>query len=383
MYPTLYHLFKDLFGVEWVFLKPVNSFGFCVAMAFLVAAIIYKKEIQRREKAGLISGHKKMVMEGEGASPVEVAINTVIGFIIGFKLLYPFGDSAVLDDFQHYITSSKGSWIGGVVFGLALGGYNFYRNNKNKLPEPKEVEKEIKPHEHIPVITFIALIGGFAGAKLFAWFEDPQPFWEFISDPFSGLTIYGGLITAFVACYIYVRKHKLSAGHFMDGVAPSLILAYGIGRLGCHMSGDGDWGIENPSPKPDWMSFLPDWLWSYNYPNNVIDEGVLMPDCIYDDYCYQLAVPVYPTPLYEIMMCLIIFGILWYLRKRIHVTGMLFFIYLIFNGIERFLIELIRVNVPYNIGGLEITQAQLISSALIITGVVGTILLKKGKIKIP
>ena len=58
---------------------------------------------------------------------------------------------------------------------------------------------------------------------------------------------------------------------------PSLILAYGIGRAGCHFSGDGDWGIV-ASNQPDWW-FLPDWMWSYNYPNNVINEGIPIPGC--------------------------------------------------------------------------------------------------------
>ena len=72
----------------------------------------------------------------------------------------------------------------------------------------------------------------------------------------------------------------------MDAVAPALILSYGVGRLGCQFSGDGDWGIEAPA-QPDWW-FLPDWAWAYNYPHNVIDDGVRMADCTWN-YCYELA----------------------------------------------------------------------------------------------
>jgi prolipoprotein diacylglyceryltransferase len=153
------------------------------------------------------------------------------------------------------------------------------------------------------------------------------------------------------------------------------MLSYAVGRIGCHVAGDGDWGIVNNNPKP---SFLPDWLWAYNYPNNVNGVDTKMTDCIYNDqYCYQLAEPVYPTPLYETAMCLVIFGILWYYRKKIIVPGVLFFMYLAFNGVERFLIEQIRVNEKYNFAGMSFTQAQLISSLLIIIGITGIIILLK------
>lgn len=87
-------------------------------------------------------------------------------------------------------------------------------------------------------------------------------------------------------------------------------------------------------------------------------------------HCAMLPVPVFPTPLYEITTCLILFGVLWYLRKRIFRPGLLTAIYLIMNGTERFLIELIRVNTKYDILGIRPTQAELISLLLIMAGVV-------------
>ena len=59
----------------------------------------------------------------------------------------------------------------------------------------------------------------------------------------------------------------------LDIGGPGMMLAYSVGRIGCHMSGDGDWGIININPKP--FSWLPDWLWAYTYPNNVAIEGDL------------------------------------------------------------------------------------------------------------
>ena len=151
------------------------------------------------------------------------------------------------------------------------------------------------------------------------------------------------------------------------------MLAYGIGRIGCQMSGDGDWGIVNLAPKPDWMGFLPDWMWSYTFPHNVINAGIPIDGCV-GNVCYQLANPVWPTAFYEVVMSLILFGILWFLRKKINIPGMLFFIYFIFNGIERFFIEKVRVNTEYNILG-GITQAEIISFLLIITGFLGCLYL--------
>ena len=143
------------------------------------------------------------------------------------------------------------------------------------------------------------------------------------------------------------------------------------------MSGDGDWGIVNNNIKPEWMSFLPDWMWSYNYPHNVINEGVRIPNCE-GNFCYQLAENVYPTPLYEIVMASIIFIVLWSLRRKIKIGGLLFCIYLTLNGIERFFIEKIRVNTEYNILG-GITQAEIISFFLIMIGMIGSVMLIRRK----
>ncbi|MDV7390741.1 prolipoprotein diacylglyceryl transferase, partial [Arthrospira platensis SPKY1] len=101
------------------------------------------------------------------------------------------------------------------------------------------------------------------------------------------------------------------------------MIAYGIGRLGCHFSGDGDWGIV-AAAQPEWW-FLPDWLWAYDYPNNVAQDGVPIEGCEFQ-YCRRLDPPVYPTPLYETFMAFIIGGFLWLMRRRMPAAGMLFFL---------------------------------------------------------
>ena len=94
-----------------------------------------------------------------------------------------------------------------------------------------------------------------------------------------------------------------------DVAAPGLMLSYGIGRIGCHLSGDGDWGIENVLSKPNWFIF-PDWMWAYTYPHNVIGEGVHIEGCV-GKHCSELIPPVFPTPFYEAVACFILFFVLF------------------------------------------------------------------------
>ncbi len=235
---------------------------------------------------------------------------------------------------------------------------------------------------------------------------------------FSGLTFYGGLICAAVAIYFYARKHQIGFRHLCDAIAPALLLAYAIGRLGCQVSGDGDWGILNSAYistpegkviKSDTASFnkalkansaiymeqsgfksvdeiqyknaegpswLPTWMIAYNYPNNVIGEGVKIKDC-QGQYCNQLPIPVFPTPFYETVICLLLTALLFALRNKLTVPGTLFAVYLVLNGLERFFIEKIRVNTQYHIGGFHPTQAELISSLLVLSGIVLFFVLRK------
>ncbi len=136
---------------------------------------------------------------------------------------------------------------------------------------------------------------------------------------FSGLAFYGGLITAAFAVSIYVERNKIPWPVNADVVAPALMLAYGIGRIGCQLSGDGCWGMVNADPKPEWLSFLPDWAWAFNYPHNVINEGVLIPDCSGRN-CHVLDQPVFPTPLYETTIAFLFFGLLMDCQEENKVT---------------------------------------------------------------
>jgi prolipoprotein diacylglyceryltransferase len=156
----------------------------------------------------------------------------------------------------------------------------------------------------------------------------------------------------------------------LDAGAPALMISYAVGRIGCHLSGDGDWGINNLLNKPNWMIFVPDSLWSTRYPHNVIGAGISIPGCT-GKYCNILEYPVFPTAIYETIMCFCFFLLLWSLRKKFELKpGTLFSMYLILNGFERFLIEQIRIDSEYNIFGNYVKQSEIIAVLIFIAGII-------------
>ncbi len=379
MYPTLYHFFFDVFGSAPSFLKAIPMFGFWVGIAFIVGSWLGVKELKRKEAEGLLFSEKKTITVGKPASMGDYISNGVIGFILGFKLIYIFYNSEVTENFPSFIMSGKGSVVGGVIVAIAMVAWKYRESKKNELPEPKEEQIDFHPHEHMSNITMLSVVSGILGAVIFGTLEKPHLISEFFAGEdangqevgfthlYNGLTVYGGVILAVIANVYYFWKNKLNAIQYLDALGPLVLLAYGIGRIGCHMSGDGDWGIENLEPKPGWMGFLPDWMWAYDYPNNVNGEGIPITDCIYnDEYCNKLPNPVYPTAFYEMIMSGLLFAGIWSVRKIIKIPFIIFSLYVLCTGLERLLIEQIRVNTKYGSG---YTQAEIISIALILIGI--------------
>jgi phosphatidylglycerol:prolipoprotein diacylglycerol transferase len=369
MFPNISYLLKDLFGINIPL--PIQTFGFFVALAFIAASWVITKELKRKEKEGLVKSFKRSRTIGMPASRSQLITACIVGFLVGFKLLdAALNYSDFVADPQYFVLSTKGSLLGGFLGAILNALYKFREFNKQKLDQVKTIQEKVHPHELVGNITMIAAISGILGAKIFHNLENIP---EFMADPigqlmsFSGLTFYGGLICGAIAVIYYGKKNGINYKVLSDATAPALMLAYGIGRMGCHFSGDGDWGINNLMPKPEWMGFLPDWMWAYDYPNNVLNAGIPIEGCI-GNYCSRLAIPVFPTAFYEIIMALGLFALLWSIRKRIKIPGVLFGIYMVVNGLERFLIEKIRVNTTYKIFGAEITQAEIISFGLIVAG---------------
>ncbi len=240
----------------------------------------------------------------------------------------------------------------------------------------KEFERKKLSSNLATEITLLAIIFGIVGSKLFSLFEN----WDaFLKDPMiafspGGLTFYGGLILAIIAIWIYLRRKKIPFLVVADAASPSLILAYGIGRIGCHLAGDGDYGIPTSLP------------WGTNYSHGTVPPSVMFDQFNFQKYFPDFAkhfpngvpdnTPLHPVPIYEFILAVIIFGILWKLRKKDWADGKLFMFYLIFAGFERLMVEFIRLNPRLLLG---LTEAQLISVAMIIAGFIGLSYFSKHK----
>ena len=415
MYPNLYYFFKDVFGVKIGVLHFINSFGFFVAISFLVAAALLAQELRRKSKLGLFHPTEIKLTVGKPASTGELVLNFILGFLLGYKIIALFFlSSDATQDPQSFIFSKDGNLPMGLVVGAIFAYAKWRERKKQQLRNPEDRNVRIWPHDRVGEITIIALVVGLIGAKLFDIFENWSDFLKRPSEYIfsgGGLTFYGGLICATLAIIWFARKNKINVRHLADAIAPSLMIAYAIGRIGCQVAGDGDWGIYNSAykvdsanhialaqpnefndsvmahteyfgthykslteidqksfTKPGTLGFLPNWFFAYNYPHNVNESGVHMAGCDDIRYCNQLPIPVFPTPLYEILVCAILFFVLWAFRKSIRPAGGLFCLYLILNGLERFFIEKIRVNNRLDFFGLHPTQAEVISFGLILLG---------------
>ena len=422
MYPNLYYAFKDLFGVEWTAFRFFNSFGFFVALAFLAGAYVLTQELRRRERLGVMHATESKIIVCRPATISELLLNFVLGFLLGYKIIgLFFSDDVAAADPQAFIFSAQGHLPAGLILGILFAGVKYYEKHKQKLAKPEERMIRIWPHDRVGDLVILAAVFGFLGAKIFHNLENWNDFWENPIEAllsFSGLTFYGGLICATIAIIFYAKKHRIAVRHLADSIGPALMLAYAVGRIGCQVSGDGDWGIINSAyistPEGEVVasdtakfsqslkrysavymeqsaytsesqvqhkatvapSWLPTWVLAYNFPHNVINEGTAISNCE-GEYCKQLPLPVYPTAFYETIACLLLTGFLFAVRSRLTVPGTVFAVYLFLNGLERFMIEKIRVNTQYDILGFHPTQAELIASFLMLTGIVLLLILNR------
>jgi phosphatidylglycerol:prolipoprotein diacylglycerol transferase len=244
----------------------------------------------------------------------------------------------------------------------------------------KEFKRKMMKENDAVNITFIALAGGIAGAKLLYVIEEWKSFSAMSSKQIfsgdglfspAGLTWYGGFILAVLLIYIYTKLKKISFLKVADNAAPALSLGYGIARIGCHLSGDGDYGL----PVSEFASWVP---WGTDY-----SKGVVPPSAAFrgTELAQKLGGVVpdntlcHPTPIYEFIVAVLIFYFLWKKRTAFKENGKLFFLYLILTGIARLLVEFIRLN-PRILFGLS--EAQTIALVII---VIGTILFFKKSYK--
>jgi phosphatidylglycerol---prolipoprotein diacylglyceryl transferase len=197
-----------------------------------------------------------------------------------------------------------------------------------------------KPHDWAYEIVFASLVGGLVGARVDYLIEN----WDKVSGDVvgnifsgTGLVWLGGAIGGAAGVLLWARWRRWLTAQLLDAASISLALGYAIGRIGCQLSGDGDYGIASDLP------------WAMSYPDGTVPTTE----------------EVHPTPVYETVSMGIATLVLWHLRDRL-APGMVFGLYLVLAGTERFLVEFIRRNDSV-LGGL--TLAQLISLAMLALGV--------------
>jgi phosphatidylglycerol:prolipoprotein diacylglycerol transferase len=196
-----------------------------------------------------------------------------------------------------------------------------------------------RPPDWAYEIVFAAMIGGIVGARLDFLVEN----WSDVSSDVlgnifsgTGLVWFGGAVGGAAGVLLWARWRGWLGLELLDTCAAPLAVGYAVGRIGCQLSGDGDYGV--PSNLP----------WAMSYPDGTVPTT--------DE--------VHPTPIYETLsMGLVALG-LWRMRDRV-APGVLFALYLVFAGVERFLVEFIRRNESVVAG---LTLAQLVSLAMMAGG---------------
>ena len=210
-------------------------------------------------------------------------------------------------------------------------------------------------------VILVAAIAGLAGSKLYYLLF--EAFDRFVKHPVdmifsgAGLTWYGGFVLAMISIIYLIRKNKLPVLRSIDMISVPLPLGYGIGRIGCHLAGDGDYGKPwdgifatdySKGIVPPSQAFYGSEI-AKDYPNGIVPDHTL---------CH-------PTPMYETVMSVIIFFILWMTTNKKLPAGFQISLYFMLGGLQRFAIEFLRINPKVAFG---LSGAQLISIALIAIG---------------
>jgi len=200
-------------------------------------------------------------------------------------------------------------------------------------------------------ILFATGVGGFAGARIYYLLQHwPEVRGDFWGSAFggAGFTWYGGLIGGFIAVFCLALLRKVPVGLMANAAAPGVAIGYAVGRVGCQLAGDGDYG--SPSSLP----------WAMGYPHGVVPTAP--------------GVTVHPTPVYETLVMLAVFAVLFRMAKKPQPGWYVFGWFLVLQGIERFFVEFLRLN---PVLGLGLTSPQWIGIAGVIGGVVMILVTRK------
>jgi len=254
-----------------------------------------------------------------------------------------------------------------VAIGLLVSAYvlqaDFERRREGFLKHGYLNEgKEPSHHDEGFLIIGIAGICGLAGAKLYHAFQDPST-WKAELISRYGFAWFGGFLGGFIALWFLAKHYAIPVLEFMDMCSPAAALGYAIGRIGCLLSGDGDYGIPTNLP----------WGMSFPRPATLPTTGPWDPES-HSGVCNKFGLPesctVHPTPIYEFVIWMLIAVILWRVGMAVlngEAAGRVFSYYLILTGVARFLIEFIRIN-PRSFFGMS--NAQTASVVSILLGIV-------------
>ncbi|MBI3193784.1 MAG: prolipoprotein diacylglyceryl transferase [Ignavibacteriae bacterium] len=325
----------------------IYSFGLMMGIGFFVASFVLHKETVRKYMIHDFSVELTQFLRSMYAILVAVL---VIAYLI---------ESGISGFIASLETNSTKTLV--ILAGIGALGVALFQKKSSKWFTA----------DTSAFIVVISILAGVTGSKLLYVIENIEqlgrtPF-DTIFSP-GGLTWYGGFFLVTAILYYFTKKLDIPFLRVCDAAAPALMIGYGIARIGCHLAGDGDYGIPTDLP------------WGTNYENGTYPPSVAFRDFpeIVSRYGVNGIIPdhipVHPAPVYEFLAGVLFFFVLWKFRTSFKQNGLLFMMYLIFSGSARLAVEFIRIN-PRLLFGL--TEAQLFSVILIIVGVVGFFVLQK------
>ena len=251
-----------------------------------------------------------------------------------------------------------------VATGLLAAAYLLqadFDRRREQFEKSGYMKSDGKPGHHDEGFLIIGVAGlaGLVGARLYHVLQDP-PTWKAELLSRYGFAWFGGFLGGFVALLFLAKHFKIPTLEFMDVCSPAAAVGYAIGRIGCLLSGDGDYGVPTSLP------------WGMSFPNGLVPTtGIWDPES-HSGVCLKYGLPenctVHPTPIYEFFIWIAIAAFLWRMGKKAATgerpMGEVFCSYLILTGVARFLIEFIRIN-PRSFFGLSNAQTASLASIVI------------------
>lgn len=316
---------------------PIYGYGLMLATGFIIASALLSAEMKRK------------AINTDVTEPFVFAMKRLYVFLVASLVLTYMFQYSFSSLFEFAFKSTLQVAVTGVI--VAAGVFLFRKHAKESF-------------DLANAVTLLALTFGVVGSKVLYVLEHLR---EFSLRPFEsafspgGLTFYGGFLLATLAIYLTARRARIPFLAIADAASPGLIIGYGIARIGCHLAGDGDYGFPTSLP------------WGTDYskgtfpPSEAFREfpeitsqfpGGVVPD----------TTPCHPTPVYELLLCALIFAFLWRMRTTTKINGKLFMMYLTLAGLERFTIEFMRLNPRLALG---LSEAQLIAILLVGAGLWG------------